>query len=66
MKKFVVNLCGVLVLVLMILFIIDDYAIYTVKKSNIQNDSLKVALENGMKNATIVKTEEQPFSLIRF
>ena len=64
MKKFVVNLCGVLVLVLMILFIVDDYAIYTVKKSNIQNHSLKVALENGMRNATIVKTEEQPSSLI--
>ena len=64
MKKFVVNLCGFFILALMILFVIDDYAVYTVKKSNIQNHSLKLALENGMSNATIVKTEEQPSSLI--
>lgn len=63
-KKRIILICEIVILGIFVLLTIEDAAFYTISKSNVENQAVSAAENNGMKNTKVLKISDQGSSLI--
>ena len=63
-KKRIIRICEIVILAIFVLLTIEDAAFYTISRSNVENQAVAAAENDGMKSTKVLKISDQGSSLI--